>query len=107
MVLVYQYLLLFLQLKDLEAGFCGRILRAPIAELEILATVDEIEVLRLRGAPDPRNCGRNRGSEVPRTSKSSELSTKSRSRGLAEPQVIENVDDIEIRRPRGAPSRAL
>jgi len=44
---------------------------------------------------------------VPRTSKSSELSTKSRSRGLAEPQVIENVDDIEIRRPRGAPSRAL
>ena len=39
--------------KDLEAGFCGRILRAPIAELEILATVDEIEVLRLRGAPDP------------------------------------------------------
>ena len=80
---------------------------APPAELEILATVDEIEVLRLGGAPDPRNCRRNQGSEASRSSRSSELSTKSRFRGLAELQVIENVDDIELRRPRGAPSRAL
>ena len=79
----------------------------PPAELEILATVDEIEVLRLGGAPDPRNCRRNQGSEASRSSRSSELSTKSRFRGLAELQVIENIDDIELRRPRGAPSRAF
>ena len=35
------------------------------------------------------------------------MSTKSRFRGLAELQVIENIDDIELRRPRGAPSRAF
>ena len=93
--------------KDLEAGSCRRILGAPPAELEILAPVDEIEVLRLGGAPDPRNCRRNQGSEASRSSRSSELSTKSRFRGLAELQVIENIDDIELRRPRGAPSRAF
>ena len=79
----------------------------PPAELEILATVDEIEVLRLRGAPDLRNCRRNRGSAASRSSRSSKMSTKSEFRGLAELQVIEKVDDIELRRPRGAPSRAL
>ena len=66
-----------------------------------------MEVLRLGGAPDPRNCRRNQGSEASRSSRSSELSTKSRFRGLAELQVIENIDDIELRRPRGAPSRAF
>ena len=77
------------------------------AELEILATVDEIEVLSLRGAPDPRHCRRNRVSEASRNSRSSELWRKSRFRGLAELQVMENLDDIELRRLRGAPNRAL
>ena len=91
----------------MEAVFCGRVSGAASADLEILETVNEIEVLRLRAAPDPRNCQRNRASEASRSSRSSKLSMKSRFRGLAELQVIENVDDIELRRPRGAPSRAL
>ena len=77
------------------------------AELEIFAAVDEIEVLSIRGAPDPRHCRRNRAPAASRSSRSPELSTKSRFRGLAELQVIENLHDIELRRLRGAPNRAL
>ena len=77
------------------------------AVLQFFEIVDEIKVRKLRGAPDPRKCRRNRGSEASRSSRSSKLSTKSKFRGLAELQVIEKVDDIELRRPRGAPSRAL
>ena len=60
-----------------------------------------------RGARNPRNCRRNRGSEASRSSRSSKLSTKSKFRSLAELQVIEHVDDIELRRPRGAPNRTI
>ena len=42
-----------------------------------------------------------------RSSRSSQLSTKSSFGGSAELQLIENVDEIEIRRLRGAPNRAL
>ncbi|MDA8582894.1 hypothetical protein N9L68_01650 [bacterium] len=98
--------------KDLEAGSCTRVSGAPPAELEILAPVDEIEVPRVRGAPDPRHCRRNRRSEVSRSSRSSKLSEalrRSRSgtqRGHASEMggfSLETVDDIEVRRLRGAP----
>ena len=110
--------------KDIEAGSCRRVSRAAPAELEIPATVDEIEVLRFRGAPDPQSCQRNRVSEVPRSSRSqncrrnrgsaasgsarsSNWWTKSMFRGLAELQGMENLDDIELRKLHGAPNRAL
>ena len=40
-----------------------------------------------------------------RASRSSKLLTKSKFRGLAEVQILEAVDEIQVRRPRGAPDR--
>ena len=88
--------------KDLEAGFRARVLRAPIAELEILATVDEIEVLRLRGAPDPRNCRRNQGSEASRSSRSGTPRGHASEMGGFSLEVL---DEIELRKLRGATGR--
>ena len=57
------------------------------AELQILKIVDEIEDRRFRGAPDPRKCKRNRGSEASRSSRSSHMLAKSRFGSFAEHQV--------------------
>ena len=73
------------------------------AELQILENVNEIEVQRLRGAPDPRKCRRYRSSEAPRSSRSSRFLTESRFGGFAELQDIDNVDEIKLRRLCGAP----
>ena len=58
-----------------------------------------------RGARNPRNCRRNRGSEAWRSSRSSKLSTKSRFGGFEELQIPRTVDEIEVPRPRGAPGQ--
>ena len=63
------------------------------AELEFLETVGEIEVQRLRGAPIPRNCRRNRGEEASRSFRSL----------AAELEIFEIVGEIEVPRFRGAP----
>ena len=71
---------------------------------EILETVDEIEVLSPKRSTKARF---GASAELPRGSRSSMLWKKSRYGGFAELQVIEHVDEIELRRLRGAPGRAL
>ena len=63
------------------------------AELEILETVGEIEVQKLRGAQIHRNCQRNRGEEASRSFRSL----------AAELEIFEIVGEIEVPRFRGAP----
>ena len=107
MIFIYIYICRYKGVRGFKEFWQFWLYRSLPAELEILATVDEIDVLSFRGAPEACNCRRNRGSEASRSSRSSEMWTKSRFRRLAELQVIENVDDIELRRPRGAPNRVL
>ena len=65
-------------------------------------TVDEVEVLWFRGAPDPRNGRRNQGSELEFLQTVDEIEILSLRGASPELQILDNVDEIEIRRLRGA-----
>ena len=58
--------------------------------------------LRLRGAPDHRNCRRNQGSELEIPETGNEIKILSLRGASPELQILDNVDEIEVRRLRGA-----
>ena len=84
-------------------------------ELQIIRTVDKIEVPRPSGAPGHRKCWWHRASEASRSSKSGTQRGHGSETGgfsfdfgrIAELKVIENLDEINVRRLRGTPGREL